>query len=245
MLQVNLHDAAYSRDELTFNILKAFLDPYFSSGIHLAIAGGVTAVASICAVQKGECTESEAYIWHTARTEAAYTRLISHPSSAPRLSCICQRFSLVVLSAYQQIRAQSAPVLAKEDEDNFDRAFIFFRPIISGNTDVGRKFAGDDLNKTILFLAEHAFEPSQPEERAALISQYGDPSKNLPGALTDDDEETTRAKSILKGVAIRKLMRTEDIVHLDNFVSDSLLGFRLRLKKGDIGLDKVGENSAE
>jgi len=40
-------------------------------------------------------------------------------------------------------------------------------------------------------------------------------------------------------VAIRKLMRTEDIVHLDNFVSDELRGLRLRLKRGDLGLERV------
>ncbi|RDB23600.1 Sulochrin halogenase [Hypsizygus marmoreus] len=202
----------------------AFIDPYFSSGVHLAIAGGLTAVASICAVLNKECTELEAGEWHTARTEAAYTR-----------------FLLVVLSAYQQIRAQSAPVLSEDHEDNFDRAFDFFRPIIQGNTDTGKKFAGEDLNKTILFLAEHAFEPSLPEERAALVSQHGDPTQKLPGSLPEDDEEEKRSKAILKGMAIRKLMRTEDIVHLDNFVSDNLRGLRLRLKRGELGLDRVIE----
>lgn len=146
------------------------------------------------------------------------------------------RFLLVVLSAYQQIRAQSAAVLAEDSEDNFDRAFDFFRPIIQGNTDTGKKFAGEDLNKTIMFLAEHAFEPSQPEERAALVEQHGE---KLPGVLPGDNEEAARAKAILKGVAIRKLMRTEDIVHLDNFVSDNLNGLRLRLERGGLGLDRA------
>ena len=35
---------------------------------------------------------------------------------------------MVVLSAYKQIRAQSTNVLADIDEDNFDKAFTFFRP---------------------------------------------------------------------------------------------------------------------
>lgn len=38
------------------------------------------------------------------------------------------RFLVVVLSAYKQIRAQSTNVLADIDEDNFDKAFMFFRP---------------------------------------------------------------------------------------------------------------------
>ena len=37
-------------------------------------------------------------------------------------------FLVVVLSAYKQIRAQSENVLVDIDEDNFDKAFAFFRP---------------------------------------------------------------------------------------------------------------------
>jgi flavine halogenase len=144
-----------------------------------------------------------------------------------------------VLCAYQQIRAQNASVLSANGEDNFDRAFNFFRPIIQGNTDTGKKFVGDDLEKTIEFLAQHAFEPSQPEERAALISKYGDPVEKPPVALPGDTEEDSRAKAILKGVATRQLMRTEVIFQIDDFVSDSTCGLRLRLKRGMLGLDKA------
>lgn len=144
-----------------------------------------------------------------------------------------------MLSAYQQIRAQDAPVLSGNEEDNFDRAFDFFRPIIQGNSDTGKKLAGDDLNKTVEFLAEHAFEPSLPEERAALIAQYGDPLSTRPLASASDTAEETRSKAILKGVAIRKLMRTEDIVHIDNFISDNLHGYRLRLQRGQLGLERA------
>jgi hypothetical protein len=38
------------------------------------------------------------------------------------------RFLIVVLSAYKQIRSQVTNVLADVDEDNYDRAFDFFRP---------------------------------------------------------------------------------------------------------------------
>ena len=42
--------------------------------------------------------------------------------------CASSRFLVVVLSAYKQIRSQSENVLADIDEDNFDKAFEFFRP---------------------------------------------------------------------------------------------------------------------
>ncbi len=38
------------------------------------------------------------------------------------------RFLMVVLSAYQQMRNQKQPVLSEVGEDNFDRAFKFFKP---------------------------------------------------------------------------------------------------------------------
>lgn len=166
----------------------------------------------------------------------------------------------MVLSAYQQIRAQNAPVLANEDEDNFDRAFDFFRPsecplsprpmkyhtqvpqhlVIQGNSDVGKNLmAGENLHKTINFLAEHAFEPSLPEERGALIAKYGDPLEKAPVAMPGDTRQDLESKAVLKGMAVRKLMRTEDIVHIDNFISDNLNGYRLRLERGKLGLEKA------
>lgn len=88
-----------------------FIDPYFSSGVHLALTGGLAAAATIAASIRGDCDESAAADWHSKKIGDAYTR-----------------FLLVVLSAYQQIRNQEKPVLSDFDEDNFDRAFSFFRP---------------------------------------------------------------------------------------------------------------------
>lgn len=88
-----------------------FIDPYFSSGVHLALTGGLSAATTICASIRGDCMETAAADWHTKKISDAYTR-----------------FLLVVLSAYRQIRSQNEPVLSDIDEDNFDRAFAFFRP---------------------------------------------------------------------------------------------------------------------
>jgi flavin-dependent dehydrogenase len=189
----------------------AFIDPFFSSGVHLASAGGLTAAASICAVRKGEVTEEEAAAWHTARAETAYTR-----------------FLLVVLSAYQQMRAQSQPILS--DDDNFDKAFDFFKPIIQGTHDTGK--TADNLQETIKFLAAHAFEGSTPEERHALEAKYE--AAAIAGADASEED-----KAILKQIAVHKLMRTEDVENLDNFVTDSHNGIKLRLKHGNLGLEKV------
>jgi flavin-dependent dehydrogenase len=189
----------------------AFIDPFFSSGVHLASAGGLTAAASICAVRKGEVTEEAAAAWHTARAETSYTR-----------------FLLVVLSAYQQMRSQSEDILSTDSEDNFDRAFDFFKPIIQGTHDTGK--TADNLAETIKFLAAHAFEGSTPEERHALEAKY-------QAATEAGEEASDEDKAILKQIAVHKLMRTEDVENLDNFVTDQHNGIKLRLVRGNLGLD--------
>ncbi|GKZ25840.1 hypothetical protein AbraIFM66951_002841 [Aspergillus brasiliensis] len=103
-----------------------FIDPLFSSGVHLALTGALAAAASICAAIKGDCSEQEAVNWHSVKIREAYTR-----------------FLLVVTSAYAQIRGQERPVLNELDEANFDRAFSFFRPIIQGTVEAG----GEQLSR--------------------------------------------------------------------------------------------------
>ena len=88
-----------------------FIDPFFSSGVHLALASGLSAATTICAARRGDCDEQAAVKWHSNKVSEGYTR-----------------FLLVVLSALKQIRAQDEPVLSEWDEEGFDRAFAHFRP---------------------------------------------------------------------------------------------------------------------
>lgn len=88
-----------------------FIDPFFSSGVHLALASGLSAAVTICAARRGDCSERTAANWHSHKVADGYTR-----------------FLLVVLSALKQIRQQDEPVLTDWNEDGFDRAFAFFRP---------------------------------------------------------------------------------------------------------------------
>ena len=88
-----------------------FIDPYFSSGVHLALASALSAATTICAARRGDCDEATAANWHSQKVTDGY-----------------ERFRLVVLSAYRQIRRQEEPVLSDFDQDNFNRAFALFRP---------------------------------------------------------------------------------------------------------------------
>ncbi len=55
-------------------VMVAFIDPFFSSGVHLALTSGLSAAASIAASIRGDCPESDAAEWHTQRVSISYTR---------------------------------------------------------------------------------------------------------------------------------------------------------------------------
>ena len=88
-----------------------FIDPYFSSGVHLALTGALSAATTIRAAMRGDCDEKTAVKWHSSKVSEGYTR-----------------FLLVVLSALKQIRQQDKPILSDWDEEGFETAFAHFRP---------------------------------------------------------------------------------------------------------------------
>ena len=89
----------------------AFIDPYFSSGVHLALSGALSAAITISASLRGDTDEQTAAKWHSYGVSERYTR-----------------FLLVVLGATKQIRHKDVPVMNETDEDGFDRAFSIIRP---------------------------------------------------------------------------------------------------------------------
>jgi 2-polyprenyl-6-methoxyphenol hydroxylase-like FAD-dependent oxidoreductase len=95
-----------------------FIDPFFSSGVHLALLGGLSAAASITSVVRGEITEAEAASYHEKLVRRAYLRLM-----------------LAVGAVYRQIRAQDRLVMPEVGTQDFQRAFDILQPLIAGNLD--------------------------------------------------------------------------------------------------------------
>lgn len=89
----------------------SFIDPLFSSGYHLAVTGGLSAVVTIAASIRGDCNEQTAGSSHSKKTVESYTR-----------------FFLAVSSTTKQIRTQHEPVIQDMNEDGFQRAFDLFKP---------------------------------------------------------------------------------------------------------------------
>ncbi|GLA57189.1 hypothetical protein AtubIFM54640_003314 [Aspergillus tubingensis] len=111
-----------------------FIDPLFSSGVHLALLGALSAAATICASMKSQCSERAAGEWHSKKVREAYTR-----------------FLLVVSSAYGQMTHKDRPILNELGENSFDRAFDIFRPIIQGTVDANGKIAEKEVQESIEF----------------------------------------------------------------------------------------------
>ena len=58
-------------------LLVAFIDPFFSSGVHLAFTGALSAAITIAASIRGTATEEEAQRWHTSKVGVSYTRQVT------------------------------------------------------------------------------------------------------------------------------------------------------------------------
>ncbi|KAJ0165998.1 Tryptophan 2-halogenase [Colletotrichum tanaceti] len=211
-----------------------FIDPFFSSGVHIALTGALSAATTIAASIRGDSDEAAAAEWHSKKVAAAYTR-----------------FLLVVLSAYKQMRFQGDPVLSDFDEDNFDRAFSFFRPIIQGTADAANgNLSQDELNKTLEFCA-HAFEPVSPEADkekvmkavSGLSAAAAAAAATAPAGSEFNPDLSVEEQNAVKHIRARTMMRTEDTFNINTFGTDAIVGYVPNLVRGSLGLKKAEETN--
>ncbi|KAJ6454553.1 putative halogenase [Mycena vitilis] len=204
----------------------AFIDPFFSSGVHLAFTGALSAASSIAASIKGQCTEEEVIRFHNMKVGTSYTR-----------------FLIVVLGIYKQIQAQDSTVLSDVDEDNFDRAFVFLRPIIQGAADADPKLTERELQDTMEF-CKGIFEPTDPEMHSKVAQRWKPELVSPDGpimsvadvlALAGDDDE---AKHVLLEVNARKPIHAMYDCET-NFTTEVMGGFCVRMQQGELGLVKA------
>lgn len=66
--------SAQPEDEPSLTANLDFVDPFFSSGVHIAMTGALSAALTICASIKAEITEETAQEWHDAKVGIAHTR---------------------------------------------------------------------------------------------------------------------------------------------------------------------------
>jgi hypothetical protein len=224
-----------------------FIDPFFSSGVHLALASGLSAALTIRAAQRGECAEPVAAEWHSKKVAEGYTR-----------------FLLVVMSALKQISDQEKPVLTDWDEESFSRAFGLFRPskwislfrpyfyepeyqgrlistVIQGAVDVDKSLTQAEIAQTIEFCVQ-AFGTASPKEQDAVMHKLTaindltrtpeDARQQLDANLSADE------RRILTTIQARQIIRTEDTMNIDNLTLDVIDGMVPNLQRGSLGLTR-------
>ncbi|KAG6826874.1 hypothetical protein H0H92_014078 [Tricholoma furcatifolium] len=203
---------------------EAFIDPLFSSGVHLAFTGGLCAASTIAASIREQCTEAEAVAFHNKKVGVSYTR-----------------FLVVVLGIYKQIRAQNEDVLSDIDEDNFDKAFLLLRPVIQGAADVDPKLTSEELEETLQF-CKNIMAPTSPEmhrqvaERMPELTSPDGPilRASAVSELVGDDSD---AKNVILEVNARKAIHT--MYGPGHFGSETFEGLYVNLERGKLGLARA------
>ncbi|KAK4111488.1 hypothetical protein N656DRAFT_799320 [Canariomyces notabilis] len=207
-----------------------FIDPFFSSGVHLALAAALLAATTICASIKGQTSELGAAAWHSKKVAEGYIR-----------------FLVVVSSALKQINAKDQPVIADFDEKSFDRAFKHFRPIIQGTVDVTGKLSQSEVSETLNFCLR-AFIPVNPTEKKALLDKMRSLAISDPEEMSDEKYAriageleavlTPEQLNILKTLRARRMLRSDDTLNIDSIGSDVIDGLSPNLLRGQLGLVK-------
>lgn len=149
------------------------------------------------------------------------------------------------------------------DENNFDRAFAYLRPVIQGASDMGTNLSETELQKSLDFCV-NLFNPTSPEQHADLL-RSGKVTKELldvtspvvdPATFEDalhvermqldspmdtdaspDSEEVAETKMVLDKINARRLVHAEYAIN--NMESEPLGGYVVRLETGKLGLVKV------
>ncbi|KAI9373899.1 hypothetical protein BJX61DRAFT_551886 [Aspergillus egyptiacus] len=187
-----------------------FIDPFYSSGIHLALTGGLSAALTISAAERGHCDSEHAARWHTAKVGDAYSR-----------------FLLVVSSSLKQISDREDPVLTAWEEENFDRAFDIFRPVIQGDADIGSEIIPVKDNAKVFDFCVHAILSQKTDNKAIEVDELAD-QLGLPGS--------TITYYLNKVVDVVQTNETGDI---DDFSSGAFNGFSPVIQRGSLGLAKA------
>ncbi|KAF2970807.1 hypothetical protein GQX73_g2832 [Xylaria multiplex] len=213
-------DWSYSASEYASQNIRiagdagCFIDPLYSSGVHLAVNSGLSAAVTISAVLKGHCTEEEAMLWHTHKVAEGYTR-----------------FLLVVTSSLDQIYGREDHILSPMEDPGFDDAFDHFKPVIQGIVEAGGNLSRQEIAKTVNFCTNiiskvdggclSDLDYDKNGARGAAVTMHG---KGGDGRA----DET-----------IMKIVRMHRVQNLDLFAQDIINGMAPNMQRGQLGLRVV------
>ncbi|KAG9219087.1 hypothetical protein CCMSSC00406_0001497 [Pleurotus cornucopiae] len=221
------HAKSYSGDH--YRIIgdaAAFVDPLFSSGVHIGMTGALSAACTILGSMKEQVTEVEACAWHDAKIGVSQTR-----------------FLLVVLSAYRQMQHQgNYTALGDFNPQDFGRAFELFRPVYQGQHDVENQLTNEELERMIDF-TRNFFLPLSQDQYADVGERFGQFTEiNGPVMGPDDlakvlDDDDSDAKAVLQRINALKVLSNE--MGSSGLNSEAVNGYTLVVEKGRLGMKKV------
>ncbi len=122
-----------------------FIDPFFSTGVHMAGLGALSSAATICAVIRGDVEEDEACRFHEQCIRRSYNRLM-----------------LTVGGFYKQMRDQGET--QGLDQAGVQTMLTELQPIISGNIDLNdRELNKDAIEKAMGILGRIGHDAHDPQ----------------------------------------------------------------------------------
>lgn len=189
-----------------------FVDPYFSSGVHLALTSGLAAAVTIQASRRKQCDEFAAAKWHATKVSESYTRWL-----------------LFVMTFMRQLRMKQKPFVQDAKDSGFDAAFRAILPVIQGAADT-RSEDADTQTRTAASV-DLALQHMQatPESVTTKVEQAQD-------KLTMLETLTAEEVAILNKLAKRTFEHEKGELKLMNFVGHIVDGLSARLAQGDLGL---------
>nr|POE70850.1 sulochrin halogenase [Quercus suber] len=196
-----------------------FVDPYFSSGVHLALTSGLSAAISIQAARREQTDEHKAAKWHAIKVSEGYTR-----------------FLLLVMTVLRQLRMKEAKVISNEQEDGFDMAFKTIQPVIQGVVDT--KTEDTDVQKRAVQSVNFALDKFEvtPEIEQAVVDKI----QKAQGSPEMLEKLTPEEVHILSRITTRTFEHEKDELNLTNFTGEIIEGLSAKLVRGDLGFVNHG-----
>lgn len=165
-----------------------FIDPLFSTGVHMAFLGALSAAATICSEIRGELPAGALEAFHDRCLSQAYTRLI-----------------ITVAGFYRQLRNQDEVVLPGVKSESFQRAFDLIQPVVSGNLDLNSADVSPEaIRQAMRYTTDMMLEAHQlttTNKVAKLMNTAAMDDERMAGRLAAVDGSYIRMKQGQLGVA--------------------------------------------
>jgi flavin-dependent dehydrogenase len=163
-----------------------FIDPLFSTGVHMAFLGALSSAATVCSELRGEADPDTAESFHHRFLSQAYARL-----------------AITVAGFYRQLRNQHDVVLPGVSGENLQLAFDLIQPIVSGDLDLGSDTLDEDtIHRAMRYTTDMMLEAHevQTQNRVAKF-MAGMDDERMAGRFAAIDGRYIRMKRGRLGIA--------------------------------------------